>query len=195
MPNWRGHPWTDKLCINSIKLNMIDASRHHNPEIPLKLLLEASIPPRIHLFSPAHLTVIYCCNPAKKNNASILLVAPGGRIPLADPSPAECWRHSTSSRCKLLALSTRSIHYSLADPLQQKRAFTGSIGTISATGTVVSGTATPTGNGTIISNGTTGYNGTYPGPPVPYTGGSGSIRGCGVVVLAGLLVGAMVVVL
>lgn len=190
---WLGDPWTDKLCINSIKLNMIDASRHHNPEILLNLLFEASFPPRIYLCSPAHLTIVVTIY--TKKNASILLIAPGGRVPLADPSPTECWRHSTSSRCKLLALFTRSLTYLLADPLQQKRAFTGSIGTISATGTVVSGTATPTGNGTIISNGTTPYNGTYPGPPVPFTGGSGAIRGCGVVVSAGLLVGAMVVVL
>ena len=187
---WLGDPWNDTLCINSIKLKVNDASRHHNPEILLNLLLEASFPPNILMFITAPHD--RCCN-SPKHNASILLVAPGGRIPLADPSPAERWRHSTSTRCKLgglLALSTRSFIYSLADPSKQKRAFTGT-----ATGTVVSGTATPTGNGTIISNGTTGYNGTFPGPPVPYTGGTGAIRGCGVVVLSGLLVGAMVVVL
>ena len=179
------------LCINSIKLNMNDASRHHNPEILLNLLLEAFFPPPQNIFVlPSQLSRSLL--QTTQNYASILLIVPRGRIPLTDPSPAECWSYATSIPCKLgglLALSTGSFNYSLADPSKQKRTLP------TATGTIVSGTATPTGNGTIISNGTAPYNGTFPGPPVPFTGGSGAIRGCGVVVLAGLLVGAMTVVL
>ena len=181
------------LCINSIKLNMNDASRHHNPEILLNLLLLEAFFPHNNIFMLTS-ALSQSLLQTTQNHASILLIAPGGRIPLTDPSPAECWRHSTSTPGKLgglLALSTGSFSYSLADPLKQKR---GSTATVTATGTIVSGTATPTGNSTI-SNGTTPYNGTFPGPPIPFTGGTGATRGCGAVVLAGLLVGSMVVVL
>ena len=179
---------------------MNDASRHHNPEMLLNLLLEAFFPPpQTYLCSPAHYHGRYC-KPPPKNYASILLIVPGGRIPLTDPSPAKCWRHSTSTRCKiggLLALSTGSYSYSLADPSKQKRTFPTVSGStaISPTGTVISGTATPTGNSSTMSNGTTPYNGTFPGPPVPYTGGTGAIKSCGAVVVAGLLVGGMTIVL
>ena len=65
--------------------------------------------------------------------------------------------------------------------------------TVSSTATGVRGTATPTGNGTVVYNSTTNHNATFKGTPVPFTGGAEIVRGCGVVVLAGLLVGGMAV--
>ena len=65
--------------------------------------------------------------------------------------------------------------------------------TLSSTATGVSGTATPTGNGTVVYNSTTNHNATFKGTPVPFTGGAEIVRGCGVVILAGLLVGGMAV--
>ncbi|CAF9932180.1 MAG: hypothetical protein ALECFALPRED_005232 [Alectoria fallacina] len=57
----------------------------------------------------------------------------------------------------------------------------------------VSGTASPIGNGTMTHNITTMHNGTFIGTPAPFTGGTGVAKGCGAVVLTGLLVGGMVV--
>ncbi|KAF6235658.1 hypothetical protein HO173_006341 [Letharia columbiana] len=67
--------------------------------------------------------------------------------------------------------------------------------TTSPTAASVSRTATPTGNGTMIYNSTTMHNGTFMGSPAPFTGGSGVVTACGAVVLAGLLLGGMVVAL
>ena len=86
------------LCINSIKLNMNDASRHHNPEILLNLLLEAFFPQNISVLPSALSRSLLHTT---QNYASIHLIVPGGRVALTDPSPAECWRHSTSIPCKL----------------------------------------------------------------------------------------------
>ncbi len=57
----------------------------------------------------------------------------------------------------------------------------------------VSGTATPTGNGTMIHNSTTMYNGTFMGTPSAFR--SGAAKGCGAVVLVGLLFGGMAIAL
>ncbi len=65
--------------------------------------------------------------------------------------------------------------------------------TASASGPMVSRTATPIGGGTMNYNSTTMHNGILMATPVPYTGGSGVVKGCGAVVLAGLLVGVMAV--
>ena len=59
----------------------------------------------------------------------------------------------------------------------------------------VSGTATPSGNVSLIRNSTIMYNGPFNGTPLAFTGGSGVVKGCGVVVLAGLFLGGMVVAL
>ncbi len=55
--------------------------------------------------------------------------------------------------------------------------------TASSTAAMGSGTAAPTGNGT------------FTGTPVPFTGGSGVVKGRGTVVLVGLLVGGIAVAL
>ncbi len=65
--------------------------------------------------------------------------------------------------------------------------------TASASAAMVSMTATPIGGGTVNYNSTAMHNGILMATPVPYTGGSGVVKGCGAVVLAGLLVGVMAV--
>ena len=67
--------------------------------------------------------------------------------------------------------------------------------TLSSTATGVSGTATPTGNVTVVYNGTTNHSATFKGTPMPFTGGAEVVKGCGMVVLAGLLIGGMAVAL
>lgn len=67
--------------------------------------------------------------------------------------------------------------------------------TASSTAARVSGTATPTGNVSLMRNSTMMHNGPFNGTPLPFTGGSGVFRGCGMMVLAGLLVGGMAVAL
>ena len=67
--------------------------------------------------------------------------------------------------------------------------------TAASSSATISGTATPTGGGFTGYNSTT--NGKFMGArsPVPFTGGSKAIEGCGVMILVGLLIGEMAVAL
>lgn len=68
--------------------------------------------------------------------------------------------------------------------------------TTSSTTATISGIVTPTVSGAVIYSNTTLYNGTVKGTPTPFvTGGSGVVKGCGAVLLAGLLVVGMAVAL
>ena len=65
--------------------------------------------------------------------------------------------------------------------------------TISSAAARVSGSATPT-NSTTVHNSTM-HNGTFRWTPAPFIGGSGVSKGCGAMMLAGLLVGGIAVAL
>lgn len=68
--------------------------------------------------------------------------------------------------------------------------------TTSSTAATASGTGTPPGYGAMTYSNITSPTGAFMGTPTPFvTGGSGVVKGCGVVLLAALLVVEMAVTL
>lgn len=102
--------------------------------------------------------------------------------------------HFSATRKELIAIMTVTDAYAL-NVCAPVGGFGHNNSTASSTAARVSGTATPSGNVSLMRNSTMMYNGPFNGTPLPFTGGSGVFRGCGMMVLAGLLVGGMAVAL
>lgn len=138
-----------------------------------------------------------------QNNAPTHRHVPGERITLIGPSAASGKSAfpigPSSGAFKRSMTDLPKQHFTLHDFNEMNCTttnFTCVNSTTSSTTTTISGIVTPTVSGAVIYSNTTSHNGTFMGTPTPFvTGGSEVVKGCGAVLLAGLLVVGMAVAL